>query len=66
MKLHFGKTLYPGCIRFHRGTIMAKGYSDQQCYFEHPISSWFGFSWFGKWFVGFIKTEPTRDVRGDR
>lgn len=63
MSLHFGKTKYPGVIRFHRGTIMAKGYKDQECYHQHPINWWLGFSWAGKWFFGIIRTGPTEDAR---
>jgi hypothetical protein len=54
--------LRPGCFRFHNGTIKAKGYEDQQCYFEHPIKSWFGIS-FARLFIGVIRTDRTRDIR---
>jgi hypothetical protein len=63
MNFHFGQTLHPGCFRFHRGTIHAKDYEDQECYFEHPIRWWFGIS-FARLFIGIVRTEPTRDVRG--
>jgi hypothetical protein len=63
VKLHFGQTLHPGCFRFHRGTIKATGYADQECYFEHPIRWWAGIS-FARLFIGVIRTAPTRDVRG--
>lgn len=63
MGLHLGKTLYPACLRFHRGTIRMKGRPDQECFFEHPIRWWFGMSWGTKWFVGFVRVDGTRDVR---
>lgn len=63
MNLHFGRPVHPGCLRFHRGTIHAKGREDQKCYFEHPIKWWFGIS-FARLFIGIVRTESTRDVRG--
>lgn len=62
MNLHYGQTNYPGCFRFHHGTIKAKGYKDQECYFEHPIKWWFGIS-FARLFIGIVRTDSTRDVR---
>lgn len=62
MKLHFGHPDHIGCFRFLRGTIMAKGYPDQACYFEHPIRWMFGVS-FARLFVGIVRTDLTRDVR---
>lgn len=65
MNLHIGLPNYPGCLRFHHGTISA-GREDerrkQEVYFEHPIKRWYGIS-FARLFIGIIKTEPTRDVR---
>jgi hypothetical protein len=63
MKLHIGQTEFPGALRFHRGTITAKDFKSQHIYNEHPIRWWFGFSWFGKWFVGFIRCEAQRETR---
>lgn len=62
MKLHFGKTRYPGRFRFHHGTISHGSVPNQEVYFEHPIKWWVGIS-FTRSFFGFIKTEPTRDIR---
>jgi hypothetical protein len=62
VNLHFGPTLHPGCLRFHRGTIHMKDREDQECYFEHPIKRWYGIS-FARLFIGIIRTEPTRDSR---
>jgi hypothetical protein len=40
MNLHLGPTNYPGCLRFHQGTISANRDGQelrQEVYFEHPI-----------------------------
>lgn len=63
MGLHYGPTRWPGVIRFHKGTITAIGYKDQECYAEHPIQWWLGISWRGKWFLGLIRTLPVQDIR---
>ncbi|MGY3392943.1 hypothetical protein ACVWW6_005534 [Bradyrhizobium sp. USDA 3311] len=63
MTIHWGATTFPGCLRFRHGTIQAKGTKDQDCYFEHPIESWYGVSFFGRLFVGLIKTGGARSVR---
>ncbi|MGY3588046.1 hypothetical protein [Bradyrhizobium sp. USDA 4350] len=65
MTIHWGKTTFPGCLRFRHGTIHAKGRDDQECYFEHPIERWYGIS-FGWLFIGIIKVGSTRDVRQPR
>lgn len=64
MSLHLGSTAYPACFRFHRGTIRRNGHHDQECFFEHPIQWWFEISWGAKWFIGFVRLDGTRDVRG--
>ncbi len=63
MGFHIGQTKYPAWLRFHRGTIRANGHKDRECYFEHPILWLFGLSWGSKWFLGFIRTGGTNDVR---
>lgn len=63
MGLHLGSTRFPACIRFYRGTISAKGYKDSRVLMENPIKWWIGISWRTKWFLGFIKTDRTVDVR---
>lgn len=64
MKLHFGATEYAGALRFFRGTIRAKGYKDQHCYFEHPIKRMYGISGAGaRWFLGLITVDGTHDAR---
>ena len=62
MKLHFGPPEHTACLRFFRGTIRAKGYPDTDCYFEHPIRSWFGIS-LSRVFIGIIRTDETRNAR---
>lgn len=64
LKLHLGKTKHQGWLRFFRGTITAKGFAPQHCYFQHPIKSMFGISGSGaRWFFGVIQVDGTRDVR---
>ena len=64
MKLHFGATEHRGWMRFFRGTITAKGYAPQYCFFEHPIKRMFGISGTGaRWFLGVITVDGTHDVR---
>jgi len=65
MNLHFGPPNHVGGLRFHHGTLRAKGYEDQEVYFEHPIKWWFGIS-FARLFIGIIRTDRTRDVREAR
>jgi len=62
MKLHWGSPDHDGSFRFFHGTLRARGQTDQQCYFEHPIERWYGVS-FARSFFGIILTGRTRDVR---
>lgn len=57
MEIHFGEPKHPFALRFLSGTIWQKNPpKGQRVYYSRNIKSWLGFSWRGKWFVGFVRT----------
>lgn len=62
MSILWGHPKHDGCLRFHHGTIIIGGLPNQECFFEHPIHTWYGIS-MGRVFLGIIRTAPTVDVR---